>query len=78
MGFLEDEEKPADLETGLEQALQMAQEEMEEGEEEPEDDVKMVFVVRKELKMKTGKIAAQVGHAVLKAYKQVACQTTGH
>jgi peptidyl-tRNA hydrolase len=29
----------------------------------------MVIVVRNDLKMKTGKIAAQVGHGVLGAYK---------
>lgn len=34
------------------------------------DPYKMVIVVRKDLKMKTGKIAAQVGHGVLGAYKQ--------
>jgi len=30
---------------------------------------KMVIVARKDLKMQTGKIAAQVGHGVLAAYK---------
>lgn len=31
----------------------------------------MVFLVRMDLKMGLGKIAAQVGHATLKAYKQM-------
>ena len=33
--------------------------------------LKMVFLVRQDLNMGTGKIAAQVGHAVLGAYKNV-------
>ena len=31
----------------------------------------MIFLVRMDLKMGLGKIAAQVGHATLKAYKQM-------
>lgn len=31
----------------------------------------MVFLVRMDLKMGLGKIAAQVGHATLRAYKQM-------
>lgn len=39
-------------------------------EEVTEIDYKMVIVVRKDLKMKPGKMAAQVGHGVLAAYKR--------
>lgn len=42
----------------------------EDDEIEEEDEYKMVIVVRRDLKMKTGKIAAQVGHGVLGAYKR--------
>ena len=31
----------------------------------------MIFLVRMDLKMGLGKIAAQVGHATIKAYKQM-------
>jgi PTH2 family peptidyl-tRNA hydrolase len=37
----------------------------------PIQDVKMVLVVREDLKMGKGKIGAQCGHATLGAYKQV-------
>jgi hypothetical protein len=36
-----------------------------------EEDFKMVFVVRMDLKMGLGKMAAQVGHATLGAYKRL-------
>ena len=36
----------------------------------PQNKFKMVIVVRKDLKMSTGKIAAQVAHAVLNCYKE--------
>ena len=35
------------------------------------EEYKMLFLVRMDLKMGLGKIAAQVGHATLKAYKQM-------
>ena len=37
--------------------------------EVPIEDVKMILVVRKDLKMGVGKIGAQCGHATLGAYK---------
>ena len=37
----------------------------------PAEDIKMVLVVREDLKMGKGKIGAQCGHATLGAYKQV-------
>ncbi|KRX10466.1 UBA-like protein [Pseudocohnilembus persalinus] len=37
----------------------------------PDREYKMVFLVRMDLKMGVGKIAAQVGHSVLGAYKQI-------
>eukprot|EP01117_Protostelium_nocturnum_P006431 TRINITY_DN231_c0_g1_i1.p1 TRINITY_DN231_c0_g1~~TRINITY_DN231_c0_g1_i1.p1 ORF type:complete len:124 (+),score=60.40 TRINITY_DN231_c0_g1_i1:50-421(+) len=47
-------------------------EDSEEGEdsEDDEEEYKMLFVVRTDLKMGNGKIAAQVGHATLGAYKR--------
>lgn len=45
--------------------------ENEEDFEDVEEEYKMVFLVRMDLKMGLGKIAAQVGHATLKAYKQM-------
>jgi PTH2 family peptidyl-tRNA hydrolase len=39
--------------------------------EDEDEDYKMVFLVRMDLKMGLGKIAAQVGHGTLKAYKQM-------
>lgn len=33
--------------------------------------MKVYFIVRMDLKMGTGKIAAQVGHAALKGYQQM-------
>lgn len=41
----------------------------------PAEDIKMVLVVREDLKMTKGKIGAQCGHATLGAYK--ACQLYG-
>ena len=35
------------------------------------DDLKMVFLVRQDLKMKAGKIAAQVAHAALGLYDDI-------
>lgn len=35
------------------------------------NEFKMVFLVRMDLKMGLGKMAAQVGHATLRAYKQM-------
>eukprot|EP00698_Gefionella_okellyi_P021449 TRINITY_DN695_c0_g1_i1.p2 TRINITY_DN695_c0_g1~~TRINITY_DN695_c0_g1_i1.p2 ORF type:complete len:170 (+),score=40.30 TRINITY_DN695_c0_g1_i1:362-871(+) len=40
-----------------------------------EDELKMVLLVRTDLKMSSGKIAAQCGHAVLGAYKQATKRT---
>lgn len=40
--------------------------------EDEEEEYKMVFLVRMDLKMGLGKMAAQVGHAALGAYKQLA------
>ena len=37
----------------------------------PMDEVKMVLVVREDLKMGKGKIGAQCGHATLGAFKEV-------
>ncbi len=39
--------------------------------EDYQEEHKMVFLVRMDLKMGLGKIAAQVAHATLKAYKQM-------
>lgn len=43
----------------------------EEDFEDLEEDYKMIFLVRMDLKMGLGKVAAQVAHATLKAYKQM-------
>lgn len=40
--------------------------------EDVEEEYKMIYLVRMDLKMGLGKIAAQVAHATLKAYKQMA------
>eukprot|EP01118_Nematostelium_gracile_P018298 TRINITY_DN8094_c0_g1_i1.p1 TRINITY_DN8094_c0_g1~~TRINITY_DN8094_c0_g1_i1.p1 ORF type:complete len:216 (-),score=70.79 TRINITY_DN8094_c0_g1_i1:150-719(-) len=50
-----------------------SEDDYEEGEEDDDEDgepCKMVLVVRMDLKMGTGKIAAQVGHATLGAYRR--------
>eukprot|EP01017_Pseudomicrothorax_dubius_P027395 TRINITY_DN314_c0_g1_i4.p1 TRINITY_DN314_c0_g1~~TRINITY_DN314_c0_g1_i4.p1 ORF type:complete len:158 (-),score=38.02 TRINITY_DN314_c0_g1_i4:150-623(-) len=57
-----------------EKAVELIIQFLEGGAEAKEDhktyeDYKMVFLVRGDLKMGTGKVAAQVGHAVLGAYK---------
>lgn len=41
----------------------------------PDVELKMVVCVRQDLNMSKGKIAAQVGHAVLACYR-IACKTT--
>lgn len=50
--------------------LEMAIELIAESSEELEERYKLVYLVRTDLSMGTGKIAAQVGHATLGAYKQ--------
>lgn len=53
--------------------LKQSQQEMEESRA-----LKMVFVVNSELKMGTGKVAAQVGHATLALYKTLLINTFDH
>lgn len=78
MGFPEDYAKLALKATpSLEEAIQMIitmQEDPNFDIEEMKDEnfsinYKMVIVARKDLKMQPGKVAAQVGHGVLAAYK---------
>ena len=53
--------------TDLDSALEAAAEEPIEEEEQAEDDIKMMIVMRRDLRMRKGKIAAQAGHACVQA-----------
>lgn len=69
MGYDREEALEALQETNgnLEAAIELM---AESSEEELEERYKLVYLVRTDLNMGTGKIAAQVGHATLGAYKQ--------
>lgn len=55
----------SDIETATALLLEIK----ENSKKEYGDDYKMVIIVRDDLKLSTGKIAAQVGHGVLQTYK---------
>ena len=62
VGWMEEEEEDMSDNKGVNNVDSIV--EMEEG-------MKMVIVMRSDLKMKSGKMCAQTGHAVLGAYRQI-------